>query len=128
MEFEHDLEADAIYISLSKKPYDYGIDLDNERRIDYSADKTPIGIELLCASRGINITDLPNVLEITDLLQSKGFQTFLLGQIPAPVEAATISLIYTGSTDSTVKVHRRDEFSPTYNVDLPVESHAVVTH
>ena len=36
MEFKYDAQADAIYIYLSDKPYAYGKDLDDERRIDYA--------------------------------------------------------------------------------------------
>ena len=43
---KYDREADAIYISLAKAPYAYGKDLDKERRIDYAADGTPIGVEI----------------------------------------------------------------------------------
>ncbi len=57
---KYDKEADAIYIYLSNKAYAYGKDLDEVRRIDYASDNTPIGIELLDVSKGININDLPD--------------------------------------------------------------------
>lgn len=70
MEFKHDAQADAIYIYLSNKPYAYGKDLDDERRIDYASDNTPIGVELLCVSKGVNLDRLPCKDEIADILKA----------------------------------------------------------
>ncbi len=70
MEFKRDTEADAVYISLSSKPYAYGKDLDDERRIDYAADDTPIGVELLCVSRGVKLDGLPRKDEIAEVLKA----------------------------------------------------------
>lgn len=66
--FRHDPEADAVYIRLSDEPYAYGEDLDRERRIDYAADGTLIGVELLCVSTGVDLHDLPRAEEIAKLL------------------------------------------------------------
>ncbi len=68
MRVEYDKRADAIYIYLSDAPYAYGKDLDNERRIDYADDNTPIGVELLCVSEGVITNDLPHRGEIERLL------------------------------------------------------------
>ncbi len=76
MKFKYDAEADAIYIYLSEKPYVYGADLDDERRIDYSSDNTPIGVELLCVSDGVNINDLPRKDELVDILESNGIKVY----------------------------------------------------
>ena len=76
MRIKHDKEADAIYIYLSNKPYAYGKDLDNERRIDYSSDNEPIGIELLYVSKGINPDDLPQQREVIELLEDGHFRVF----------------------------------------------------
>ena len=70
MKSKYDAEADAIYIYLSEKPYAYGTDLDDERRIDYASDNTPIGVELLCVSKGVNLDGLPHVDEIAKLLEA----------------------------------------------------------
>lgn len=77
MEPKHDCECDAIYINLSSEPYAYGIDLDNERRVDYSEDGTPIGVELLCVSNGVIVADLPRSPEIAELLRAKGISVDL---------------------------------------------------
>ena len=76
MEFKYDPQADAIYIYLSEKPYAYGRDLDDERRIDYASDNTPIGVELLCSSKGVNIDELPCKDEIVDVLDSNGVKVY----------------------------------------------------
>ena len=76
MKFKHDSQADAIYIYLSEKPYAYGKDLDDERRIDYASDNTPIGVELLCVSDGVNIDDLPCKDEIAEVLEINGIKTY----------------------------------------------------
>lgn len=68
MEYRYDPEADAIYIRLSDKDYAYGEDLERERRVDYAADGTPIGVELLCVSTGVDLRDLPYREEIAELL------------------------------------------------------------
>ncbi len=59
MKVEYDREADAIYMSFSNKPYAFGEDLDRERRIDYSADGSPIGLELTCVGSGVLLDNLP---------------------------------------------------------------------
>lgn len=76
MKIKYDPVADAVYIYLKDKPYAYGKDLDNERRIDYAADNVPIGIELLCVSKGVNTDDLPEQDRITELLEKTNIKVF----------------------------------------------------
>ena len=76
MKYKYDKQADAIYISFNDESYAYGIDLDDERRVDYSADKTPIGVELLNASKGVNLNGLPYVNEIAGIMKDKGIKTY----------------------------------------------------
>ena len=76
MKTKHDREADAVYIYLSDNPYVYGKELDDERRIDYSEDDIPIGIELLCVSKGVNPDDLPDQEKITELLERSNIKVF----------------------------------------------------
>lgn len=80
MEFKYDTQADAIYISLSNKPYAYGKDLDDERRIDYAADNTPIGVELLCVSKGVNLNGLPHVDEIAEIMKDERIKIYEMVQ------------------------------------------------
>ena len=76
MKMRYDREADAIYILFSDKPYAYGKDLDNERRIDYDIDGNVLGIELLCVSIGIITDDLPNRTEVERFLGDKGIKIY----------------------------------------------------
>lgn len=76
MKMKYDREADAIYIRFSDKPYAYGKDLDNERRIDYDIDGNVRGIELLCVSTGVITDDLPNRVEVERFLGDKGIKIY----------------------------------------------------
>ncbi len=82
MKFKYDTEADAIYIYLSDKPYAYGTDLDDERRIDYASDNTPRGVELLCVGRGVNVESLPHKDEIAEILEANGIKTYIMEGYP----------------------------------------------
>jgi len=76
MKMRYDKKADAIYIHLSNVPYAYGKDLDEERRIDYDAKGNPMGIELLCVSKGVITDDLPNRKEIEKMLGGRGVKVY----------------------------------------------------
>ena len=76
MDIKYDKRADAIYILLSNKPYAYGKDLDNERRIDYDVNGNPRGVELLCVSTGVITDDLPNRVEIEHALEDRGIKVY----------------------------------------------------
>ncbi len=83
MKSKYDPEADAIYVYLSDKPYAYGTDLDDERRIDYASDHTPRGVELLCVSDGVNLDGLPRIDEIAEVLEAEGIKIYVMGQRPS---------------------------------------------
>jgi len=68
VEFRYDKEADAIYVRLRHEQYAYREEINTERRIDYAADGKPIGVELLCASEGVDLRNLPEQDAISDLL------------------------------------------------------------
>jgi uncharacterized protein YuzE len=68
LDLRYDQEADAIYVRLTDEDYAYGEELDPERRIDYSADGKPIGVELLCVSTGVDLRNLPEREAISELL------------------------------------------------------------
>ncbi len=76
MKMKYDKQADAIYIRFSDKPYAYGKDLDNERRIDYDTDGNLRGIELLCVSTGVVTDDLPNRTEVERALGDRGIKVY----------------------------------------------------
>lgn len=81
MELKYDAQADAIYVELSSKPYAYGKDLDDQRRIDYSADGSPIGVELLCVTKGAIVNGLPYLEEIARLLVASGIIVYYIEQV-----------------------------------------------
>ena len=76
MRVEYDKESDAIYIYIGDAPYSHGKNLDTERRIDYDANGNPRGVELLCVSTGVITDDLPNKVEIEQILESKGIRVY----------------------------------------------------
>ena len=82
MELKHDKMADAIYIKLSDKPYAYGRDLDDLRRVDYASYNTPIGVELLCVSEGVNLYGLPHKEEIAVILKRSGIRSYTMEEYP----------------------------------------------
>jgi len=99
MEFRYDTEADAIYIYLSDKPYVYGLELDDARRIDYAADDSPIGIELIGASYGVNLDGLPQAYEIAELLECNGIMTYSWQMRDRGYSGTVfdVNFVYTGS-------------------------------
>jgi Protein of unknown function (DUF2283) len=68
LRYEHDADADALYVHLADKPYAYGEDLSPERRVDFAADRTPVGVELTCLSHGVSLAGLPASAEIGEIL------------------------------------------------------------
>jgi hypothetical protein len=72
-----DREADAVYVKLSDQPYAFGEDIDHERRVDYAADGTPVGIELLCVSEGVDLSHLPRVDEVSAALRQLGVRVLV---------------------------------------------------
>jgi len=77
LNFEYDKELDVIYIYLSDKPYSYTKPLDDTRNIDYAIDDTPIGIELLGVSEGVDIMDLPEQNKVAKLLEAEDIKTLV---------------------------------------------------
>jgi uncharacterized protein YuzE len=76
MKLRYDKKADAVYIVLSDKPYAYGKDLDDERRVDYDTEGNPRGIELLYVSTGVITDDLPERKEVEKILGARGIKVY----------------------------------------------------
>ncbi len=72
----YDPDADAIYIGLQDLPYAFGEDIDHERRIDYAEGGLPIGIEILCASGGVDTHGLPYEDAVSRLVEEHAFKVF----------------------------------------------------
>ena len=73
---KYDPQADAVYVYFNNKPYAFGKELDEVRRIDYAVDNTPIGIEILSVSKGVNLNDFPYQKEIMKCLQQYNIKIY----------------------------------------------------
>lgn len=82
MNFAYDEDADAGYFYVASKPYAYGEDLDDQRRIDYAEDGSTIGVEVLSVSSGVNLEGLPHREQIREILTSRGFHVYTMTQYP----------------------------------------------
>ncbi len=71
--FEYTRSADALYVGFDDRYVAYTVDISRngyyERGIDYADDDTPVGVEFLNVSRGIDLTDVPRADEIAPLLR-----------------------------------------------------------
>ncbi len=74
MELPHDTKADALYIRLSDKHFALTKSLDDRRHVNYAQDGSPIGIEVLYPSLGVNVDELPFEAAIGRLLEEHGFK------------------------------------------------------
>ena len=61
MKTRYSPEADALYVSFRSGAVDYTepVGDDDNRLVDYDGDGRPLGIEILDASKGIDLTGLP---------------------------------------------------------------------
>ena len=73
MRVEYDPASDTLYIELSDSLVEYTEDVSPgrqyDRGIDYAADGTPVGVEFLNASRGVDLTGIPRSDEIAGALE-----------------------------------------------------------
>ena len=80
--FTYDPQADAVYVRLSRKAWAYTEQIDDQRNVDHAADGTPIGVELLYLSDGVQPNDLPQaelvarVIEVAQCLKRVRTSTF----------------------------------------------------
>jgi uncharacterized protein YuzE len=72
---EYDESVDAAYLTLSEADWDHQVRLDDARGINYAADGSVIGIELLSPRlRGVLLDGLPYVEDVARVLRSVGFR------------------------------------------------------
>lgn len=76
MKLEYDKNADAIYIRLNRRKHHHSKEIDESRFIDYAANRTVVGIELLYVTGGIDTHSLPHRKDVEELLVSEGFKVF----------------------------------------------------
>ena len=65
--------ADTLYVEISDRAVAYTTDVSRrgcyEHGIDYAEDDTPVGVEFLNASRGVDLSDIPRADEIAAALE-----------------------------------------------------------
>lgn len=72
---EYDESVDAAYLQVSDAPWHHQERLDDARGINYAADGSVIGIELLSPSRsGVNVAGLPYAGDVERVMRARGFK------------------------------------------------------
>ena len=72
---EYDESVDAAYLQVSDAAIHRHVQLDDARGVDYAADGTVVGIELISPRRkGVRLEGLPFPHDLARVLQSCGFE------------------------------------------------------
>ena len=72
---EYDESVDAAYITVKEADWDHQVRLDDARGIDYAADGSVIGIEILPPRRkGVRLDGLPFPGDVARVLQAVSFR------------------------------------------------------
>jgi uncharacterized protein YuzE len=72
---EYDESVDAAYITVKEAEWDHQVRLDDARGIDYAADGSVIGVEILSPRRkGVNLDGLPFRDDIARVMQAVSFR------------------------------------------------------
>jgi uncharacterized protein YuzE len=72
---EYDESVDAAYITVKEAEWDHQVRLDDARGIDYAADGSVIGIEILSPRRkGVKLDGLPFPGDVARVLQAVSFR------------------------------------------------------
>jgi uncharacterized protein YuzE len=69
---KYDPVADAAWVFLRDGTFAETRELDPWRLIDVDPEGTPLRVELLTVSRGVDITDLPEAKQVAEALQHAG--------------------------------------------------------
>lgn len=69
----YDEATDSLYLLFHVTEWDHQVNLDDRRAIDYARDGTVIGIEILSASRGVDLEGLPFVQDLERILAARSF-------------------------------------------------------
>ena len=67
-----DRHADAVYFEFSRAVAVRQVPLDDGRVLDYAADGTLVGVEILSPSRGVRLDGLPHAEEIARAARRSG--------------------------------------------------------
>lgn len=72
---EYDESVDAAYLQVAEAPWDHQERLDDARGINYAADGSVVGIELLSpARRGVDLAGLPYAEDVERVMRARGFR------------------------------------------------------
>lgn len=72
---EYDESVDAAYLRVTDDPMHHQVRLDDARGINYAADGTVIGIEILSPRRkGVQLDGLPHPNDVARVMRSCGFR------------------------------------------------------
>lgn len=72
---EYDEAVDAAYLQVSDAPWHRQDRLDDARGVNYAADGSVIGIELLSPARnGVNLDGLPLAHDVERVMRARGFR------------------------------------------------------
>lgn len=72
---EYDESVDAAYLTVSDAPWDHQVRLDDARAVNYAADGSVIGIEILSPRRmGVLLDGLPLRRDVARVMQSVSFR------------------------------------------------------
>ncbi|MDA8203533.1 MAG: DUF2283 domain-containing protein [Chloroflexi bacterium] len=72
---EYDESVDAAYLTVSDQPWDHQTRLDDARGINYAADGSVVGIEILSPRRkGVLLDGLPFPDDIARVMQAVSFR------------------------------------------------------
>ena len=72
---EYDESVDAAYLTVSDQPWDHQVRLDDARGINYGADGSVIGIEILSPRRkGVLLDGLPFRDDVARVMQAVSFR------------------------------------------------------
>lgn len=76
MTYQYDPNADCAYILINELPHAYSKQIDETRFIDYAADGSVIGIELLYVSSGVDVSGLPYASQVTKILEEHKIKVY----------------------------------------------------
>ena len=72
---EYDESVDADYLQVSDAPWDRQERLDDARGVNFAADGSVVGIELLSPARiGVNLDGLPFPDDVERVMRARGFR------------------------------------------------------
>ena len=76
MYLTYDQAADAVYVYFERREVDRTDQLTGRVNVDYSADGTPVGVEFLDVSLGIDLDNVPHRADVAPLLEERHFRVF----------------------------------------------------